>query len=283
MSNTRPPKGYIFLFAGPAGSGKTTCALSGDGITGYHEFDPRSFARASAGVQIDKSRVRVTYHPAPAITAHLRDLGTVQVGRGGGVSTTAARHMTGWREAYEDFINDYCDNLENPDVKQIVWDTETRKWQMTQAAWHQQMQEAQAAENKEEIARMDPLKYTEAKKRYLSNSDAAALYGKHLILIDHVKDEYVNDARTGKVVPDGMKEAPGNADLQLEFAMKEGRGIVATVRKIAGPKKFLGMEIEAPTLPLLIEFLDCITLVTEAGLEMPEEPNAVIDLAKVLA
>ena len=282
MSTTRPPKGYIFLFAGPAGSRKSTCALSGEGITGYHEFDPRSFARAAAGVQIDKSRVRVSYHPAPAVTDHLRDLGTVQVGRGGGVSTTASRHMTGWREGYEAFINAYCDNLEDPDVQQIVWDTETRNWQMTQAGWHQQMQEAQAAENKAELERMDPLKFTEAKKRYLSNTDAAALYGKHLILIDHVKDEYVGDVKTGKVIPDGMKDAPGNADLQLEFAVRNNT-CYATVRKIAGPGKFIGMEIENPTLPMLIDLLDSIAAITDMGLDMPDSPDEVIATAKVLA
>lgn len=258
---------YIFLLSGNAGSGKSVCALSGEGLTGYHEFDPRSFARACAGVQIDKDQVVVSYHPSPR--RDLSDLGKVSVGGTGGVAPTAERHLIGWREGYIKFVQAYMENLANPEVQQIVWDTETRCWQMHHYAWHQQMQEAQAAQNQAEIKRLTPLEFTEAKRRYLENTDAANQDGKHLILVTHLKEEWKNNKATGNLIPESHKDAPGNADLILEFSFENG-GSVATIKKIAGPYGLLGMRIKQPTIPYLVNLLDSISLLQDAKLPLPD-------------
>ena len=258
------PAYYIFLFTGGPGSGKTFAALSGEGLTGYHEFDPRSLSRAATGMHVDRDRVHFHEHHLPM---NLRDLGTVEVGRSGGAGTTAVRHLEGYREQYEQFLDDYVEELTNSEVQQVVWDTETRAWQMHQAAWQQQIQEAQAAKNQPEIDRMDPLKFTEAKKRYLRNTDAAYTCNKHLILVSHLKEEWVNKEATGKFIHDGMKEAPGNADLQLEFRM---RNKVPIARVVKPSGRFEGMEIEQPTIPILVEFLDGLQIINDMGGSLPD-------------
>lgn len=271
--------GYVFLLTGGAGTGKTATALSGEGETGYFEFDPNSFNRATSGINIDQSRIHVHHLPAPVDA--LWDIGSVQMSNAGGIAPTATRSLKGWLEQYSAFLDCYSHDLASEKVQQVVMDTETRLWLITRNAWQQQMQEAQRAANKSEVARMEPLKYTEANSRYQMIVDAPAVYGKHLVLVSHLKAEYIGDSPTGRMIHDGNKEAPNNADLQLEFLIKDRRP-VAIIRKSLGHLDLVGLEIKEPTIPGLVAILNGIKVINNAGLELPRDDKDKIDLKAVV-
>lgn len=272
---------YVFLFQGGAGTGKTACALSGEGLTGYNEFDARSYSRATSGIHIDESKILLAKHPAPVDA--LWDLGRITVGQTGGVGSNATRSLKGWLEAYKGFLTAYSEQLANDEVEQVIMDTETKLWLLIRNGWQQQIQEAQRANNKAELERMDALKYTEANSRYAMVTEAAATYGKHLILISHLKEEWVGQAATGRMVHDGNKEAPNNADLQLEFSI-ERKKPVAVIRKSLGHLDLVGMKIEEPTVGKLVGLLDGVKTINKSGLALPTPLtlDAVVGLAESL-
>lgn len=265
MSNT-------VLVMGPAGSGKSTFALSGEGLTAYMEFDPGSFARAAKGRDIDMSRVILTKHYPPLTS--LLDIGEMMKGAGGGLAPQAARILKGWLETYEAFVRDYLNALDNADVTSIVIDTETRMWLTVRQAYLQQAQDAS------DTKALDQLHYTEPNARYDQILVAAKIYEKDLVLVSHLKEEYKGNKGTGRMIHDGYKEAPDGADLTLEFSV-EDRMPVARVRD--KPMALDGFVLPAPTLGYCADLLDAAAAIQRSGLEMPEEPDAVIDLAKVLA
>ena len=265
MSNT-------ILVMGPAGSGKSTFALSGEGLTAYMEFDPGSFARAAKGTNIDMSRVVLTKHYPPLTS--LLDMGEVMRGNAG-LAPQAARILKGWMETYESFVRAYLDALDNADVTTIVIDTETRMWLTIRQAFLQQMQDSST-----DAKALDQLHYTEPNARHDQILVAAKIYDKDLVLISHMKEEFKGNKGTGVMIHDGYKEAPDSADLTLEFSV-ENRMPVARVRE--KPMALDGFVLPAPTLGYCAELLDAAAAIQRSGLEMPEEPHAVIDLAKVLA
>jgi hypothetical protein len=272
---------YVFLLIGLAGSGKTSCALSGEGYTGFHEFDPGSYERAVQGSPIDESMIRLSRHWPPLDS--LRDLGKISVGTSGGVGSATAKHLKGWLENYTKFIDAYFENLEDPEVQQIVLDTETREWLVVRQAFLQQVQEAQAGNNKQEAERLGTLQYTEPNARQEQIATAAKMYGKDLILIGHMKEEWKNNESTGVMIHDGHKEAPNIADLFLEFAIVD-RKPVATIRKAgAGGLELIGMKIPAPTLSDLRGLLDNASLIRKMGgtLPTPLTIQSVANAAKV--
>ena len=266
MSNT-------ILVMGPAGSGKSTFALSGEGLTAYMEFDPGSFARAAKGRNIDMSRVVLTRHYPPLTS--LLDIGEMMKGSGGGLAPQAARHLKGWMETYESFVRAYLDALDNADVTTIVIDTETRMWLTIRQAFLQQMQDSST-----DAKALDQLHYTEPNARHDQILVAAKIYDKDLVLISHMKEEFKGNKGTGVMIHDGYKEAPNEADLTLEFAVEDASPI-AWVRK--GTLALVGMKLTAPTLPYCSELLDAAAAIQRAGLDMPETPDEVLELGKVLA
>lgn len=267
MSNT-------ILAMGPAGSGKSTFALSSEGITAYMEFDPGSFNRAAKGRNIDMSRVVLTRH-YPPLTA-LLDIGRVSVSNQGGIAPATVHVLQGWRETYESFVQAYLVALDDPNVTTIVIDTETRMWLTIRQAFLQQVQEAKGGEGE----RLSQLQYTEPNARHDQILVAAKMYDKNLVLISHLKEEYRGDKATGRMIHDGYKEAPNEADLTLEFAI-EDKLPIAWVRK--GSLPLLDMKLEQPTIPYVVDLLDAAAAIQRAGLEMPTAPDEVIALAKVLA
>jgi hypothetical protein len=266
---------------GPAGSGKTSFALSGDGRTGFLEFDPGSYDRAVQGSPIDEESIRLTRHWPPLDS--LRDLGRISVGREGGVGSATAKHLKGWLETYTKFIDAYFESLEDPEVNQIVLDTETREWLVVRQGFLQQVQEAQAGNNKQEAERLGTLQYTEPNARQEQIATAAKMYNKDLILIGHMKEEWRNNEATGNMIHDGHKEAPNIADLFLEFSIVD-RKPMATIRKAgAGGLELVGMKIVAPKLKDLHDLLDSAALIRRMGgtLPSPLTLESVLAAAKV--
>lgn len=273
---------YVYLFIGPAGTGKSTTAYSGEGKTGVHEFDPGSFERAVKGSPIDLDNIRLTRHWPPLDS--LRSLGKVNVGAGGGVASATAKHLEGWLKTYTGFIDAYFVNLEDPDVNQIVIDTETREWLVVRQGFLEQVQQAQASNNKAEADRLGTLQYTEPNARQEQIATAAKMFNKDLVLIGHMKEEWKNNEATGNMIHDGHKEAPNIADLFLEFSIVNKKP-VATIRKAgAGGLELVGMKLEAPTLTQLRDLLDGAALIRRSGLALPTPLtlDAVVGLAESL-
>lgn len=251
---------YVFLFIGVAGSGKTTCALSGEDKTSYHEFDPGSYDRAVKGLPVDESNILLHRHWAPLTS--LKSLGKVSASGLG----MQMKHLEGWTEAYSDFVDQYLEDLQKPEVHQAVFDTETNQWLMIRQGWQQQIQNAGS---KAEADRMSPLVYTEPNARYEQIVTASKMYGKDLILIGHMKEDYKNDKPTGVMIHDGHREAPNLCDLFLEFGI-ENKKPVATIRKAgAGGLELVGMKLVAPTLKDLRDLLDSASLIRKMGGSLP--------------
>lgn len=267
---------YVLLFIGPAGSGKTTCALSGEGKTGYFELDPGSYDRAMRGSPVDESNIILSRHWAPLTS--LMSIGKVSASGLG----MQMKHLEGWTEEYVKLVDAYLEALQNPDVSQCVFDTETAEWLMIRNGWSQQIQNAG---NKVEADRMSPLVYTEANSRYEQIVTASKVFGKDLILIGHMKEEYKNDKATGTMIHDGHKEAPNLADLFLQFEVVD-RKPVATIRKAgAGGLELVGMKLTAPTLVDLRNLLDGAALIRRSGLDLPVPLTleSVLELAESLS
>lgn len=252
---------YVYLLIGPAGSGKTTCSLSGEGKTAYFEWDPGSYDRAMKGSQASEDNIILSRHWPPLTS--LLNLGKVSA-QGLGMQM---KHLEGWTEMYSEFVDKYLDCLQDPEVNQSVFDTETALWLGVRQGWQQQIQDAGS---KQEADRMSPLVYTEANSRYSQIIAASKMFGKDLVLIGHMKEEWKNDKATGVMIHDGHKEAPNLADLFLEFRIKDKQP-VATIRKAgAGGLELVGMELEAPTLGDLKALLDGASLIRKNGLPLPE-------------
>lgn len=261
---------YVFLFIGPAGSGKSTCALSGEGKTGFHSFDPGSYERAVQGSPIDLANIRMTRHWAP-ITG-LKALGKVSASGMG----MQGKHLEGWADEYNKFVDEYMKNLEDSSVRQIVFDTETGEWLMIRNGFNEQVQNAGS---KAEADRMSPLTYTEPNSRYEQVVTASKMYDKDLILIGHMKEEWKQDKATGVMIHDGHKEAPNLADLFLEFAIV-GNKPVATIRKAgAGGLGLVGMKITEPTLPGLRKLLDTSSQLRREGMAVPSTYEGIMAMA----
>lgn len=265
---------YVYLFIGGAGTGKTTTALSGEGKTAYFEFDPGSYDRAMKGSPVDESNILLSRHWAPLTS--LLSLGKVSAAGLG----MQMKHLEGWTEGYMEFVDTYLKNLQNPEVSQTVFDTETAEWLMIRNGWSQQIQNAGS---KTEADRMSPLVYTEANSRYEQIVTASKMFGKDLILIGHMKEEYKNDKGTGVMIHDGHKEAPNLADLFLQFDVVD-RKPVATIRKAgAGGLSLVGMKLIAPTLTDLRNLLDGASAIRKMGIDLPPTYEGIVELAGSLA
>ena len=264
----------IHLVYGEAGTGKTTYALSGEGPVDYYEFDAGSYERAAAGMNISTDvRVHRYYSPLTNILAQ----GRLSVGERGGIAPSAVHRLTGWKELFWQFVEDYLKNLDGDG--RPVFDTETKMWLLIRQAFLQEVQDAAGPERE----RLDQLQYTEPNARHSQIIEAAKIKGKGLVMLAHQKELFVNDKGSGQLVMDGYKEAPNMADCTLRFTLRNKAPTATIIKAGAGGLELIGMELTAPTMGRVNELLSAAEAIRRAGMIMPESADEIIETAMQIA
>jgi len=266
--------GRVYLGFGEAGVGKTTFALSGEGPVDYYEFDAGSYERAAAGMNIfTKVHVHRYYAPLTNLLAQ----GKLSVSQRGGIAPATVHRLSGWKELFWEFVDNYLQNLDGDG--RPVFDTETKMWLLIRQAFLQEVQDAAGPERE----RLDQLQYTEPNARHSQIIEAAKIKGKDLVMLAHQKELYIKNEATGQLVMDGYKEAPNMADCTLRFTL-ENKVPVATIMKAgAGGLELIGMKLTAPTMTSVEELLSSAEALRRGGFPMPSSPEEIIETAKVLA
>lgn len=260
-----------FLVLGAAGTGKSTFALSGEGIVDFYEFDPGSFERAAISLQEGKVNLHQYTPPLTALEAPSGKLSLINP-----AVPQTSHHLAGWSENFWRFVADYLPALDGPGYPVI--DTETRFWMTIRQGFLQEVQEATGKDQE----RLNTLAYTEPNARYSQVLTAPKIKGKDLVLLAHEKESYVNDKPTGTFVHDGYKEAPNLADCTLRFTL-QGKVPLATIYKAGtGGLELIGREIQNPTLVLVNAILDGAAKLRRLGMGIPETNDELLQLAAAL-
>lgn len=103
-------------------------------------------------------------------------------------------------------------------VKSIVLDTGSAVWEMRRSVG---LADAQAT--KESREKLSPVEYTPLNEDMRKMFKQAKVYGKTLIIIHHVKEQYLGNKPTGTLIPDGFKETGDFMDLELWMDIEKGK------------------------------------------------------------
>ena len=269
---------YAFLVWSAPGKGKTTFALSGEGRKWYAELDAGSYSRAAAGLRLEPDEIELHKYYVPLTSLlDVARIDTAMVGASGKGPVQFVHNLKGWNEKYTEFLAAYLEALES-DCRFIIIDTSTRLWEMARNASMQRIQQTRPAE--QWSANMRTPEYQEANDQIAQIVEAAKMFEKHLVLVAHQKEIWQGGDATGKFQVDGSKHIPAMMDLVMRFDI-EDKAPVAFIEK--GPMRLTGMKLTAPTFGYCADLLDAAAAIQRSGLEMPDSPDAVIELAKVLA
>jgi len=149
------------------------------------------------------------------------------------------------------FNKDYEDALAGGRYKTIVVDPITTLWEITRHAVE------------EDGTRLGKARtYTMPNLKMKAVFDRAICAGVNFVVINHVKDEYVEDKATGSQVMDGWKRTDTKADvilwLRMEVKSIGGKKTVTTITTIRGnwyDRELNGQEIEDLTYEDLVTLL----------------------------
>ena len=261
---------FIVLWGGP-GSIKSTIAASMavHGKLGWHSFDVGGDSRA----RWPKSAVEphVTTLPAP----NRLKLAKKRV------------NLEGWKELWETHLNALSDDLEDPDIFGIVFDTGTRQWVACHRAYLQLKQETAVAAGKSAPDGLIQIEYGEVNPWMFEVLDAPKNAGKHLIVTMHDEEDrheelvkgqlesVVIKARDGSVVmkPQGFRHIAKNADLMIHMVLNpmtnKPEGIITKAGM--GDTQLTGMVVPEPTFDKLLALCEAAGKLAEAGKPIPGE------------
>lgn len=186
------PKRVIMGVYGPESSGKTRLAMTAPGPIAYLLTD---FGGEQTARQFQSQKQiwikRVVMHKSQAVGGSEKDV------------------QAYFKDVWADFRAAHLACLDSG-AKTIVWDSASEVWQLLRLATFGK------------LSKVMPHQYDAANAEYLGllnevkhNSSA------NFILLHKVKDEYKNDARTGKSVPSWWSATPFNMDVTLGMSMEE--------------------------------------------------------------
>lgn len=265
----------VGLVSGDNGTGKTTFALSSEGKKDYYEFDAGSYDRAVAGLDINEDDITVHQYYAPL--TNLMGAGKISVSERGGIAPATVHRLSGWKELFWTFVNDYLTALDGPGYP--IFDTETKLWLMIRQSFLQEVQDAAGPDRE----RLDKLQYTEPNARHSQLIEAARIKGKDLIMLSHEKELYTKSEATGLMVHDGFKEVPNMVDYSLRFVLKNKKPLATFTKAGAGGLSLLGMEVESPTIPMIHTILDGASMLRRKGMVVPGTYDKFMETVEALA
>ncbi len=274
----------IYRFIGDQWTGKTTCALSGEGGTWYGELDAGSWDRAENG--LDTGRVE-HYECAPPTRDLLKDfldegvLSTDAVGKFGSGPIRVIHALEGYHEKLIGLRNAFVEAVVKDDIQTIVFDTETDLWNLYQDDLLERIQK----ETNVKRERLTQLEYEDLHGKMDGMVGVARHFKKNLIFITRTKEEWttVTDASgkssrttTGKRIADGWERAPFRVDVEVTFTVRN-KVPYATISKAGGADLALGgMVIESPTLPKLELLIESARAIRHAKEPLPETVEGIL-------
>lgn len=247
------------------------------------EWDIGSYDRAK------KKAGTVDLHQYPSPLNVLEDFGVLDftsTGASGKGGVRIAHNYDGWIETYwTGFVKDYLEALKSP-IQRLIVDTAKLEWEAAQNCTRERFQKDPRFKNVE-TDRLKRLEYEEPNKEQMALIHAAKSANKDLVWVGHAKELWSGGEPTGRYGLDGWSKLDTQADIVLETSIRSRKPAV-TIRK--GHLDLLGMELESPTLDLIIELFDAAKVITDNEVPLPQvesdEPNAqakaIIQLAGML-
>lgn len=281
----------IYRFIGDQWTGKTTCALSGEGGTWYGELDAGSWDRASNGLDLENVEHYECHPPRRDLLQSLLDAGTLSeeaVGKFGSGPVRVIHELNGYHENLLGFREAFVAAILNDNIQTLVFDTETDLWNLHQDDLLERIQK----ETKVHRERLTQLEYEELHDKMDELVSVVRHYKKNLIFITRTKEEWVSvtdangkSSRTtsGKRVADGWDRAPFRVDVELTFSVRNGVPR-ATISKAGGADLALGGKvIESPTLPIIEQVIDSARYLRNKKVALPEDITQAVVLSQVVA
>jgi hypothetical protein len=253
---------------------KSSCARTFPGKIAWHSFDIGGFERARGG---DADKFILYEYPAPVR-----------------LSMGKKRHqLDGWVTLWTSFLENLSNDLKNPDVHTVVYDTMTRMWLACHRAY---LEDAQSRNpNKEGLVQIE---YGEINPWMFEAIDAVKTYKKNLVMTAHDEEQredvvIVDDkGRTTKesvVIMDkgkpvmkmqGFRHAWKNADLVLQMVADDSPVGIVTKAGI-GSESIKNMKIPYPTYQKIEAMVAACEVVEAKGMIIPGEFGDLIALAEM--
>lgn len=194
--------------------------------------------------------------------------------------TSRQDRLSGWIQAWKNFTLDFYKDLQDPNVKSIVWDTATMEWSSCCDCYLEELQ-GQKPDKKS----LGVFEYREPNSRQTTLLASPTIYGKHLVMVSHETDEYVpitfggkpllddngqpKTTTSGVKIPDGFKYTKSKADWQFKATTKtvkttkEGERDT-TVPSITIEKSGLGIDLVGLEINWF-EYSKLIQMLTQLG------------------
>jgi hypothetical protein len=165
--------------------------------------------------------------------------------------------LSGYTEAWNEFIRAFNLALDDPEVLTISIDTCTTFWKLIQDAYLQEIQVN--SPNRKQLIQIE---FGEPNSRMRAVFELAKVAGKDLLMVHHEGDEYAplldsngkpmvdsNNGQqirlqTGRKIPDGFRNTVGMADWVVRFtpAIDGKSSYTGTVEKSGKDRKWVGID-----------------------------------------
>lgn len=273
----------VYYCYSASGLGKSTFALSGPKKKWYAELDAGSFERAESGLDIPKDLIDINYFYPPIKWDDDEDgdkvVDTSMVGKSGHGAIKVITKLEGFRELRKQFRNAYGKALQDPEIEDVIIDTESNYYDLIQLAQKQRFQEELGVE----AGKLKRAEYDELYAEMFQIMRGAKGSRKNLILLAHEKELWIGGEPTGKFIPDGCKKVPDEADVSLRFVKKNRKPVAIIVKAGGADMRMVDMEIEEPTIEKVDHLLDCAKALQKEmkrnkGLKFPEDVEGIINL-----
>jgi hypothetical protein len=249
--------GTVTAIWGPEKTNKSGLALTWPTPIRHYDFD-MGFARASwlgdytkIDEMLDKGELTTMELPTPV-----------------NISIQNNTPLTGYRERWISFIQDYLQHLEAGDVETYIIDTGTQAWSICHHAYLQELQEKQLplSGNDKLRAKLIPIEYGEPNNRMQSVEQAAKSRGKNLVICHHQTDVYsqrmgpqgMEEYKTGEFDLDGFRRTKNLSDMVIRTRMTRAEGVwlpEAEITLCGLSMNMVGMKFQNPTYEKFTEAL----------------------------
>lgn len=246
----------IYGFYGRPGTLKTSIALSFPGKIKMYDFDLGAHRGWEFKKSLESGQLIHKEMPLPVKSI-----------------TKRSSLVEGCSEMWEQFIRDYTESMENPEIKTVIIDTATNEWTLCADAYLQELQRFNPTRKQ-----LIQIEFREPNQRQKMLFSAPRVYKKKLVLVMHETDERVplmyngqpvldqngqqQTTMTGRKIPDGFRQTIGLADwifytdVEERVEGKEKKQVPSvTIEKSAAGIDLVGMKLEWFTYKMLQQLL----------------------------
>ena len=235
----------VVRIEGEVGTGKTSLALTFPEPIQHFDTDIGGFDRASWRFKdkIASGDIRSKSYHFPDNGANGVKLTAKELLRS--ISGRRAMNSTvGAKEIWNELFDDYGDALDDHKIRTVVFDSWTRVWRLCTSAYREEIG----------AAGLMPRDYGIPNNRMTALLDIGRKYGKHIVLVVHMDDEYkdvtasdgqVKSISTGRRVADKWKTTDNLVDMIIRTELNSSRP-KATITQSKLVLDLTGMVYEEP-------------------------------------